>query len=316
MKRPVTRTILVTPAGRRAYLDLLAHYVAADPTISEWHLWDNCRSGDDRAHLAVLAARDARITIVPGEKAPGKADAINRFYARCTDDDTFYIKLDDDIVWLPPRFGALFTARALADRGRYAWWSPVVVNNAICTWAMQHLGRLETPLQLSALADDRFAWRSAEFAASLHESFIDATRTDRLERFAIPDLDVTLRFSINCIGFFGDDVAALGERFCPPGADDEDWISAVLPAITQKPGRIVGDLLVSHFAFFPQENRLLHLGQLDGYYGLAGLTRNAALPFRTVPWARYLGQRFRPRRLVPIDWRAAPPLHLPKSGAI
>jgi hypothetical protein len=103
----------------------------------------------------------------------------------------------------------------------------------------------------------------------------------------------------------------LGDRFCPLDAGDEDWISAAVPAISGRPGRIAGDLLASHFAFFPQENRLLQLGLLDRYYALAGLTRTAPLPLRSAIWRTRLRERWRRPRPIPIAWRATPLARLP-----
>ncbi len=51
------KIVVVTPAGRRAYLELLSKYVIDDADIDEWHLWDNCRLQADRYHINQLAQR-------------------------------------------------------------------------------------------------------------------------------------------------------------------------------------------------------------------------------------------------------------------
>ena len=71
--------------------------------------------------------------------------------------------------------------------------------------------------------------------------------------------------------FFGDEIAALGESFFPPAGNEEEWFSAILPAKLNRPARIFGDLLVSHFSFYTQERHLLQTDILDRYYALAGL---------------------------------------------
>ena len=88
----------------------------------------------------------------------------------------------------------------------------------------------------------------------------------------VPDRDVRLaRFSVNSIAFFGSDIARIGEAFFPPQRDEEEWFSAVLPARFDTCGRILGDLIVSHFGFYTQERELLQTDILDAYYGLASL---------------------------------------------
>ena len=89
----------------------------------------------------------------------------------------------------------------------------------------------------------------------------------------MPDREIRLsRFSINAIGFFGSDIVGLGEGFHPPsGSDEEEWLSATLPAKLDRPGKIFGDLIIAHFSFYTQERELLRTNILDRYYELAGL---------------------------------------------
>jgi len=266
------RIIAVTPAGRERYLELLSHYILRDPGIDEWHLWDNCRSPKDRRYIEALASRHAQIKVIRIEGADGTNLSVNRFYPLCNDDRAFYIKLDDDIVYLPDRFGSALYERAIGERDRFLWWSPLVINNAICSWLIKHHSKVELPDWLSCQANDPCGWRDPHFAERLHRKFLSAIRSGGAGAFQVPAFDVSLsRFSINCLGFFGADVAALGGRFCPPDVDDEEWLSACLPSILHRPGRVVGDLVVAHFSFFTQETELLKAGVLDRYYDVAGL---------------------------------------------
>ena len=273
------RVVAVTPAGRRRYLEVLKTYVLADEGIAEWQLWDNCRDPADRAYILALAERHAKIRIMRLPGSDGGNRAINRFYRFCTDPGVFYIKMDDDLMWLPPGFAADFLARALAGQGRYLWWSPLVVNNAVCAWLLQQHGALRIAAPLSAQANDPHGWRNPRFAEALHRAFLAQLRGEGAGLFRVADASVSVsRFSINCLGLFGADVAALGAEFCPAEADDEEWISAVLTYRTGRPGRVLGDLAVAHFGFFTQERHLLGTDVLDQYYDLAGLPRVAHAP--------------------------------------
>jgi len=268
------KVIAVTPAGRRAYLDLLKNYILKDSSIDEWHLWDNCRDPDDRAYLAELERDHAKIRIVRVPSADGTNRSVNRFYRFCDDENAFYIKMDDDLVLLPEGLGRRMYDVAITERGTHLWWSPVVVNNAICSWVLQHFGLFRFNIDLTAQASSFAAWRSPYFAAALHRAYLDAIEGDRNlfeARLAdVPNLSVSLsRFSINCIGFFGSDVAALGPLFCPPDIDDEEWLSAVLPAKIGRPGRVIGGLAVAHFSFFTQEAELVRTDILERYYRIA-----------------------------------------------
>lgn len=264
--------IAVTPAGRLLYMECLKTYILADDSINEWHLWDNCRKDFDRHYIRELAARHDKIRLVQVEGADGEVGSINRFYPHARDPDTFYIKMDDDLVYLPPNLGRDLYERASAERGRFAWWSPMVVNNAICSWLLKYHSKLRIDAALSASATCETGWRSAEFAHCLHNKFLEAAAANALDAFRVPDFEIALsRFSINCLGYFGEDAAASGDAFCPLGVDDEEWLSAVWPSRIGRPGRILGDLLVSHFAFYTQEKKLLRSDLVARYYDLAGL---------------------------------------------
>jgi hypothetical protein len=272
----------VTPAGRRAYLEILKSYILADPAIVEWHLWDNCRRPDDREYINALASQNPKIKIVkPPSTATGTNRSINQFYALTRDPSVFYIKMDDDLVYLPPNFGRDFYAKALAEKGRYSYWSPLIVNNAICSWLLKYHACLKIDAEIMASAGCYVGWKSPYFAIDLHKFFLSALRDNKLGHFRVPDFQISLaRYSINCIGYFGDEAQALGDRFCPLDVDDEEWISAVLPSITGKPGRILGDLLISHFSFFTQEDELIEADLLKDYYLIAGLDRPLSPPKR------------------------------------
>ncbi|QPF73657.1 glycosyltransferase family 2 protein [Roseateles sp. DAIF2] len=296
-----SKLVVVTPAGREHYLELLAHHLLSQPGLHEWQLWDNCRRESDRVYLRRLAQRDPRIRVVSIPAFEGCHRSSNRFYRRCDDPRAFYIKIDDDVVYLEP--GALERLRQTARAQRQAaqllgrpvplWWSALVVNNAICSWLLKHHAKLELPERLSCQASDPLGGACPAFALRLHERFLAQVEQGRLEPFRVPDFPVSLsRLSINCLGFWGQDVLRLGQRFCPDDADEEEWLSAVLPSLTGRHGCVVGDVLVAHFACEAQEQALLRSGLLERYYALAGRPvpdyplQGLSLPQRLRRWLR------------------------------
>jgi hypothetical protein len=108
------RIVVVTPAGRRKYLDVLKHYILNDYSIDAWHLWDNCRSEADRRYIYELERISPKISIISIKGSDGSNASVNRFYTKCRDPDVFYIKMDDDIVYLPKNFlaGNFITKRS------------------------------------------------------------------------------------------------------------------------------------------------------------------------------------------------------------
>lgn len=272
MIKDAHKIVAVTPAGRRHYLEILKSYILKDSSIEEWQLWDNCRKQTDRDYIEDLARKHGKIRIIRAPAIDGSNRAINQFYRGLTDPQRFYIKMDDDVVYLPGGFGQQMYEVARQERGRFTYWSPLVINNSICAWLIKHHSQMNVAAEVIAAASCATGWRNPFFAQQMHRAFIHAVDRGTENLFAVPNFNVSLaRFSINCIGFFGSDVAALGDQFCPLGVDDEEWISAVLPSMTGKPGRIIGNLLIAHFAFFTQEVELLKWGVLDDYFRIAGV---------------------------------------------
>jgi hypothetical protein len=290
------KLIAVTPAGREKYLRLLSHYVLRSPEVAEWQLWDNCRNESDRAYLRTLAASDPRCKLKQLPDANGDNQAIGSFFQFCDDPDALYLRLDDDIVFIEDDFFSRFTARTTAERGRAIWFAPIVINNAICNFLLQQFSRVVISGPISCQAMCPSSWAYPSLPEALHPVLIEAVRSGRLGDFRVPDRDVRLsRFSVNALGFFGAEKIALGDTFLPPGCtEEEEWLSAILPAKTDRPGTIFGDLIVAHFSFYTQERRLLQTDILDAYYSLAGLpapqferpAKKIRLKDRLRPWRK------------------------------
>jgi hypothetical protein len=304
------KLIVVTPAGREKYLRLLSHYVLGSSEVAEWHLWDNCRNESDRAYLQTLAASDPRCKLKQLANADGGFTIIGSFFQFCDDPDAFYLRLDDDIVFIEEGFFSKFVARAMAERGKAIWFAPIIINNAICNFMLKHFSRVAISGPISCQAMCPYSWAHPSLPEALHPAFIEAVRTGRLGDFRVPDRDVRLsRFSINAIGFFGAEKIALGDTFMPPDCPaEEEWLSAILPAKIDRPGKIFGDLLVAHFSFYTQERRLLQTDILDAYYSLAGLPApqyerpvdKVRLKDRLRPWRKHKRKSTAPQYQVSL----------------
>jgi hypothetical protein len=290
------KLIVVTPAGREKYLRLLAHLILKSPEVAEWHLWDNCRNESDRAYLHRLAASDPRCKLKQLAGADGNFGIIGAFFRFCDDPDALYLRLDDDIVYIEDGFFPRFIARALAERGKSVWFSPLVVNNALCNFLLKHLSRVSIDGPVTCQCMCPFTWAHPGFPEAMHPVLIEAVRRGRLGDFRVPDREIRMsRYSINAVGFFGAEKIALGDLFMPPDCKgEEEWLSAVLPAKLDRGAKIFGDLLVAHFSFYTQEQRLLRTDILAAYYELAGLpaphyerpAEHIRLKDRLRPWRR------------------------------
>jgi hypothetical protein len=260
---------VVSPAGRKRYLDLLKEYVLSDRGVTSWVLWENCRNAEDRAAVRELAMSDSRISVVQRPGTDGGYAAVSKFWDFPQDPDTFYIKVDDDIVFCQENLFSSLRAAAVAcpDRDETLLYSPLVVNNTTCTWILKHFSAVDVPEKVRLNIFEPVAWLETELAARLHSNLLESIALGDLGRFRTRDFQIMVnRFSINFVGWFGDVSAALGQRWrIPPDLRDEEWYSAVLPTSIGRGTHVFGSLLCAHFAYRLQEEQLLRTNLLERY---------------------------------------------------
>lgn len=282
------KVTVVTPAGRRRYLEILSRYVLGAPCVDEWQLWMNTNSQEDRDWLWFLSsAGSGKILqrITEGDPSKGNAN-IHTFYPHAAESDTLYVRLDDDIVWLAPDFfEQLFTTRLSSPNNFLV--SANVVNNAICDHLHQRTGALGFQHgAVGYLCMDPVGWKSPEHAEYVHRSFLEAAQDEgryydgehlwpchqRWQRWQLPDWTLFQgeRFSINAICWFGEDMQKV-LKLGGVGLDEEANLTCSFPLHLQKWNKIAGKAVCSHFAYHTQRLHLDQTDLLDQYRKLAGL---------------------------------------------
>jgi hypothetical protein len=260
------RVVAVTPAGRRRYMEVLVPQILACPLVDRYDIWVNTDDPGDRAFFEGLAARYDRVRLVPLIEGirPG-VTSIHSFHRTTLDPGEVYIRFDDDIVWLEPGFFETLL-RYRIDHPEHFLVTPLVINNALCSNLMQSLGQIVPWRHIHTTCFDRIGWGQPEFALALHRLFlglIDRGETHKLHSGAhVIGLN---RFSINCISYFGRDMALFGGLM---STEEEEDLSAVIPARLRRTNAICADTIVAHFAFFTQRAWMDPSGALERYAGL------------------------------------------------
>lgn len=271
------RVVACIPAGRRRVLEPNLHHLRANPLIDEIQLWLNARTRHDIDFIR--GQEDCRAILLDSEEPSRRPIQRNtgRFYRHTTDDDTVYIRFDDDIVWHHPD-----AVRNLVDM-RLDNPLPFVVfaniwNNAITSYLQQAEGRLWATMYdgqplypLTKFCMDPMAWENGEFAVRLHNLLLD--NIDEPEQFYLesqPLYDRTgrpLRFSVSCFAWFGHDFAPIVDDLWE--LEEEHFISRTYPMRAGKANWLCGDALVSHYSFHRQRTTLNETDILARYQGLA-----------------------------------------------
>lgn len=270
------KVVCVTPAGRRRYMRLLVPYVLSSPAIDRYDLWVNTIDPGDVAFMEAMASIDARIRLVrlPDGAAPNTW-SLRMFYPEAMDPEAVYVRVDDDVVWLDPAFFETLLAFRM-EHPEYFTVAPLVVNNALSTFLLQTFGRIVPSRQVEPARFDPVGWRSPALARALHRLLQELIEAGEAPRLACGRIPVSAScFSINCISWFGRDIAALGGM---PEIDEEAAMGATLALRAGRLNGIETAAMAAHFAFFTQRHVLDRTGLLEGYARIA-----AARP-ELAPW--------------------------------
>ena len=258
------KIVLNTAAGRRRYMQYLIPYIVSCSIVDRYDIWVNTHNGADIEFFKQVADRFPVVNLVwqPDGVVNGNA-SINAFYKDCTESDTIYFKLDDDIVWMEPGLIEKMV-KFRVDNPHYFLVSPLVINNSLATYLLEVEGKIRLDDYYNSYASHPVLWQSGIFAQELHEWFLDKyLKTGRWEELHLGKKEMAMsRFSINSVLWFGEEMRKFAGIV--PG-DDEEFLSCIYPTRQGVSNAWNGDAIVAHFAFFTQREELDKKGILEKY---------------------------------------------------
>jgi len=247
------KKIIVTPAGRKRYLEVLLHHLIKNKKeFDTWQIWVNTTNQGDIDYMKIIEADHDFITLVYCKVPVNDNWSIHTFFTDCTDLNSVYLRIDDDIVYVHPgSITTMFEAR-IADEHPLIMYGNIV-NNAVITHLHQRTGALPVEKQVSYDCLDPVGWNDPEFAYSVHQNFFQKHSEGKLEDFYMSNWNLWdyTRVSINCICWLGKTFAEFGGKV---GHDEEIWLSVDKPKESGRPNRIIGNTLFSHYSFYTQRN--------------------------------------------------------------
>ncbi len=258
------KIVVNTAAGRRRYMQYLIPYVVGCDIVDRYDIWINTHNMADIEFFRRIAGKFPKVSLVwqPDGVVNGNS-TINAFYKDCTEPETIYFKLDDDIVWMEPGLIEKMV-KFRVDNPRYFLVTPLVINNSLSTYLLQVEEKLKLDNYYQASASHPVLWKSGNFAAELHSWFMDRyLKQGRWAELHIGKKEMGMtRFSINSILWFGDEMKKFSGVV--PG-DDEEYLSCIYPTMKGMSNAWNGDAIVAHFAFFTQRESLDKAGILERY---------------------------------------------------
>jgi hypothetical protein len=261
------KIVIVTPAGRRRYLELLFIQILnynKYGIVDEYQLWKNTKDTDDLKYIDSLEERyPSFVKAVPCPVEVNGNMSIYSFFKTCTEDKTIYIRFDDDIVLLDTVDSLKSFIDFRIKNREYFMIYPTVLNNAVITHVLQKHGNL----YLSRLAGyncmDDIGWNNPEFAREIHNSVL---ASQDLKNFHFGEKWLLLsneRVSINGLCWIGSDFKDRCDGTV--GADEEQELSVEMPKRMGLINCIYGSFCIVHFAFHTQRSLLDSEGYLEKY---------------------------------------------------
>lgn len=248
------RIVAVCPTTiEKRHTELVLYYLNRAEVFDEIRLWINENKIVDREYFELL--KTPKYAFVIPVIRPAEDNTWRHFYSGCTDQNTIYVKIDGDVVYVGTNaIKTLLDYRI--DHTEPFLISANVINNGICAYYQQYYGSIGKEFgQLTCTSNDQIAYKNNDFVKHLHTLFVDAIERDVVETFFIPHITLSQYpyFSINAISFFGRDLIGKADRM---EGGDEGWISQIYPREERRPCVICGNSIVSHYSFFTQREFL------------------------------------------------------------
>ncbi len=296
------KIVAITPSGRRNYLEILYKYMCKNKHILDrWDLWVNTENSEDLEYMKNLSNNDSFVNLVY-PTWPYYRDCPNLslapFWSKATDEDTIYVRFDDDVVFVADNTIENLVNFRL-EHEEYFFIYPFIINNPFHSKILQDRGLIDnrhgiirTHKELAMLGpSDPVALTNPSFARYLHETFIDSYQKGDYNKFMCDEKivfeigDTSYKYgtnktselvtdggpqvSINCVCWFGHTF----KKICPINdcyfegnsdqselTDEEAYLTIVKTKDLGMPSCTAPNTLVSHFLFGPQRR---HDGMID-----------------------------------------------------
>jgi hypothetical protein len=252
------KKIIVIPAGRKRYLEILLKYlIAYKNEFDELRLWLNTENKDDIDYMVSMSNKYDFITTQEA-KIPRNGCIIYHYFKECIDENAVYLRLDDDIVFIERNaINKIFEFRI--NNPDYFLVYGNIINNAIISHLHQRKGLLPKNPFISYSALSEIGWKDPKYGEIIHNLFIEKINKNEIDNYYL-DNWILLEFervSINVISFLGKDFKEFNGNV---GINEELWLSCDKPKELNRPNIIFGKSIFTHYAFFTQR---IHLDNTD-----------------------------------------------------
>lgn len=268
------RVVCCTPAGREKYLSIFKKFIYRkmdEGVVDAWQIWLNTVDANDIAYLESMERENSKVKIYRlGEPITPTWETYNalqthKFFANAHDDDTIYIRFDDDIIWCA-NDAIEKICQARIDNPDAFLIVPNVINSTLMTSWHQENGALSEEVgkvKRYTKSDpdyaylDPFNYTDGRLIDLIHATFKKRYLEGTLNAYYLPSksLDEYQRFSICSICWWGKDKII-------PGYIEEPQLAYQIPEELGRPNFFVGDALMVHYSYHSQRQYLTRNGDV------------------------------------------------------
>lgn len=271
------KVVVCTPAGREKYLSVFKKFIyrkMEEGLVDGWQLWLNSNDPGDIAYLESMEKENPKVKIyrlgepiVPMVETPlmntYNALQTHKFFVNTHDDDTIYIRFDDDIVWCADDAIEKICKARIDNPDAFVIY-PNIINSTICTSWHQEVGALSeeagkvrryTVLDPDYAYLDAFNYSDSRLIDHIHNTFKKRYEEGTLSAYYLPSRKFGNfeRFSICCIAWWGKDKLR-------PGYIEEPQLAYELALALDRPVFFCGDALMVHYSYHTQRTYLTQTG--------------------------------------------------------
>jgi len=305
------KVIVCSPVGRKESMKCLFKQVLKHRhVVDEHHLWVNTIVEEDLDYINQYAEEYKDFVVLKygcEELDPnqmGRAHNVKRFYNYCVEKDTFYFKVDDDIIFIEENLFEKLSEYKLDNPETFLVY-PVIINNSWCTHFLRKFDAIDVPedtfftktwypdfeeskdkIKTSSavmsdnidepklrdfIPEDRLLsqlyWYNSQFAYAMLDNTYQYIKENKLSLLDIPSFNLNYEpVSINFIMWSGEDFSQFNGDV--KSLDDEPWLSTFYPLQKGIKNAIVGDVRAVHYAYWTQRDYLNTTDILNKYENL------------------------------------------------
>lgn len=256
------------PGGRKQYMELLLPQLFRNngfECVDEIMILNNTRNDSDKEYINNLNGTN-KIIVYGSPNSTDSFECIYDFYQNTCNEDTIYIKIDDDIVFIDDNLIETILKAKITKTDSFLIF-PITINNAFSNCVLKHFDReyvdlpdIPQPSEYQDCQSD-YLYQNNEGAVKCHRNFFETY--PNLDKYMFNDCYsfINSRMSINCICYFGRDFKKIfddGYDLC----DDEQVLTMLYPQMYNKFNYLIGTALCCHYSFGPQH---LNDDLLEGY---------------------------------------------------